>query len=179
MFSFLAHSWTLPFFSGIAAVIFGLLAIIMPGATISVLLVLFALFLIAQGAGLLWSGYKTQGPGSIALSAAGTVLAAFGIWTIVSTESAAALIVTIMGVWALAIGAGTAAAGLGIKSRTDRWILPFAGGLIMMLAGVLVIIKPWTGVAAIAVTIGIGALLWGGLLTAIGWYLRSMRNDHP
>lgn len=174
MFSFLSHSWWLPFISGIAAILFGILAIVMPGATISVLLALFAIFLIIQGLGLLWSGYKTQGGGSIALSATGVVLLVFGIWTMVATESAAELIVTIMGIWALAIGVATAFAGLGIKSRTERWILPFIGGLIMALAGLLVIIKPWTGVAAIAITIGVGAILWGGLLAAVGWYLRSI-----
>lgn len=174
MFSFLSHSWHLPFISGIVAILFGILAIIMPGATMSVLLVLFAIFLIIQGLGLLWSGYKTRGTGSIALSATGVVLLAFGIWTIIATESAAELIVTIMGVWALAVGIATVFASFGLRKRTERWTLPLMGGLVMAIAGLLIIVKPWTGVAAIAITIGVGAILWGGLLAAIGWYLRAI-----
>lgn len=174
MFSFLSHSWWLPFISGIAAILFGVLALIMPGATVSVLLVLFAIFLIAQGLGLAWSGYRTSGAGSIALSATGIVLIVLGVWTVVATESAAELLVIIMGIWALAVGIATAFAGIGLRGRTDRWILPLLGGIVMAVAGLLVIIKPWTGVAAIAVTIGIGAILWGILMAASGWYLRSI-----
>ncbi|WP_182353239.1 HdeD family acid-resistance protein [Flaviflexus huanghaiensis] len=174
MFSFLSYSWWLPFLSGIVAVLFGILAIVMPGATISVLLMLFAVFLIAQGIGLLWSGFKTSGPGSIALLATGIVLIVLGIWTIVATESAAELLVTLMGVWALAIGIATAIGGIGLRGRSEQWILPLIGGIVMSLAGLLVIIKPWTGVAAIAITIGVGSILWGALLAVSGWYLRSM-----
>ncbi|WP_182171292.1 HdeD family acid-resistance protein [Flaviflexus equikiangi] len=174
MFSFLSRSWWLPFASGIAAIIFGLLAIIMPGTTISLLLMLFAIFLIVQGAGLVWSAYKSEGPGSIALGATGVVLIVFAIWTLAATDSAAELLVTIMGIWALAIGVATALAGYGIRNRTDQWTLPLIGGIIMALAGILVIIKPWTGVAAIAITIGVGAILWGGLMASIGWSLKSI-----
>ncbi|AZN30061.1 hypothetical protein EJO69_06860 [Flaviflexus salsibiostraticola] len=174
MFSFLSHSWWLPFISGIVAVLFGILAIVMPGTTVSVLLILFAIFLIAQGLGLLWSGYRTSGPGSIALLATGVVLVVLGIWTIVATESAAELLVTLMGIWALAIGIATAFAGFGLRGRSEYWGLPLLGGVAMAIAGLLVIIKPWTGVAAIAITIGVGSILWGALLAVSGWYLRSL-----
>lgn len=175
MFSFLTRSWWVPFLGGIAAIVFGVLAIAMPAITLRTLIIAFAIFLLVQGGFLIYVGLKKyEDAKGTAITFAGVILGVVGIWTLVATDTAASLLIIIMGAWALALGLWTLISAFSIKSLTEKWWLPALGGILLVIAGILVIAQPWTGVAAIAITIGIGSISWGALLTWIGWTLRSI-----
>lgn len=175
MFSFLTRSWWVPFLGGIAAIVFGVLAIAMPAITLRTLIIAFAIFLLVQGGFLIYVGLKKyEDAKGTAITFAGVILGVVGIWTLVATDTAASLLIIIMGAWALALGLWTLISAFSIKSLTEKWWLPALGGILLVIAGILVIAQPWTGIAAIAITIGIGSISWGALLTWIGWTLRSI-----
>lgn len=175
MFSFLTRSWWVPFLGGIAAIVFGVLAIAMPAITLRTLIIAFAIFLLVQGGFLIYVGLKKyEDAKGTAITFTGVILGVVGIWTLVATDTAASLLIIIMGAWALALGLWTLISAFSIKSLTEKWWLPALGGILLVIAGILVIAQPWTGVAAIAITIGIGSISWGALLTWIGWTLRSI-----
>lgn len=176
MFSFLTRSWWVPFIAGIAAIIFGIFAVAMPRATLSTLLIVFAIFLLVQGAFLIYTGIKHKGTIGTGMIISGVIIAVVGIWTLVATETAANVLIIVMGAWAIAIGLWTIVSSISIRHVIEQWWLSAVAGSFLTIAGVLVVVQPWVGATAIALTIGFGAMIWGALLTWIGWLLRAI--DH-
>ncbi|WP_054952628.1 HdeD family acid-resistance protein [Flaviflexus massiliensis] len=179
MFSFLTRSWWIPFIAGIIAIIFAFFAMVMPRATISALLIVFAVFLLVQGGFLIYSGLRgrERGPLGTGMIISGIIIVIVGIWTIVATESAAEVLIIVMGAWAIALGLWTLVSSLSIRHVIEQWWLSGIAGIGLIIAGVLVIAQPWVGVTAISLSIGFGALLWGTLLTWIGWLLRAINHN--
>ena len=160
-------------FRGAIAIVFGVLAMVMPLATIGSLVLLFAAYLLADGAvaaiatfralrrGAPWGGLALE---ALANVAAGAVALAWpGITVIV--------LVWLAGLWAIVSGAFMAWAGWQSTAPRGRWLRVLAGAL-SLVWGLLLLIAPLPGALVMTLWLGAYAIVFGVALLVAGWRAR-------
>jgi uncharacterized membrane protein HdeD (DUF308 family) len=164
---------------GAFGVLFGLTALLWPGATILALALLFGAYALVDGIAML-SGTARHGPGAPAggLDSAVHVvggLAGIGVaaMTAVWPDITAFVLVTLAGWWAVITGALHLAAVWRLRRFTGAAVLIGLVGAASVLAGILLIVSPITGAFAIAIVLGLYGLVAGVLQLAFAVRLRS------
>ena len=171
----LAQNWWSLVIRGLVAIILGLVAFIWPGITLAALVILFSAYALIDGVISFVGAWKASRAherwGVLVLEGiAGIVASAVAIlWPGIT---AFALIVVIAA-WALATGAFEIAAAIRLrKVIAGEWLLALSG-VASILFGFLIIAFPLAGALAIAYLVGIYALIFGVLLVALGFRLRT------
>jgi uncharacterized membrane protein HdeD (DUF308 family) len=171
----LSRNWGWVVLRGVAAILFGALALFQPGITLAALVLMFGAYAFVDGVSMLvWSIAGRQGDSRwVALLVGGL----FGIGTGVLTFfrpglTAVALLVTIA-VWAIAIGVATIAAAIQLRKEiTGEWKL-ILSGLLSVALGLVLLAAPQAGALAMVLWIGAYAIVGGVLLIGLGFQLRS------
>jgi uncharacterized membrane protein HdeD (DUF308 family) len=170
----LAENWWLVLLRGGLAIACGVVAIVMPVATMLALLLIFAAYLLVDGIftivsavrnarkGEQWGWLVLQGILSIAAAAITVVWP--GITLIVYVWLVAA--------WAIASGALMMIAATQLNKESGRWWLGL-GGALYTVWGILLIIAPFIGALVMTWWFGIWAIIFGVILVALGFKLRS------
>lgn len=165
---------------GALAVVFGVLAIVLPGMTVLALALLFGVFAIVTGVEQLVHAIRpSPGPSNpvtgfadgtgprIARAIAGVAAVALGVLAIVWPHITVIVLALTMGVWAVVTGL----MDLWLATRQHGgWSLALIGA-IAIVAGLFVIIRPAAGVLAIAWSIGLYAIVSGILLLVAAYQL--------
>jgi uncharacterized membrane protein HdeD (DUF308 family) len=162
---------------GLAAVIFGLLALVWPGITLQALVILFGAFVLVDGAMMLAAAI-TGTPGAEGrrglLVLQGILGIAAGILTFVWPGITALALLYLIAAWALLTGVLEIAAAIRLRREIDgEWLLA-ASGLLSVVFGVLLVFAPGAGALAVTWLIGFYALLYGAFLLALAWRLRQI-----
>jgi uncharacterized membrane protein HdeD (DUF308 family) len=173
---------------GVAAVVFGVLALVWPGVTVLALALLFGAYALVDGVGMIIGSFRRSGPRQqrIAHLIAGLVGLAAGVLTLVWPGITALVLVVMVGVWAIATGALDLWSAVSpypptspkAPRRRGHWLLAAIGAL-SVVAGVLILLRPDVGALAIAQVIGVYAIISGALMLAEGWRLRRVRAGRP
>ncbi|WP_051385811.1 HdeD family acid-resistance protein [Actinokineospora inagensis] len=157
---------------GVLALVFGLLAILLPGLTLVSLAVVFGVYALVGGvvAAVAAAGTRVRGP----YLWEAVVLIVTGVVTLVWPGVTILVLVTVLGIWSIVSGLGQ----LGFASRALRehraaWLV-FLSGAFGVLFGILVIARPSAGVAVIAFLIGLYAILHGVMLLALTYVTRRV-----
>lgn len=160
---------------GALAVLFGVSALVWPGVTVLALALLFAAYAVVDGAGMIASGLNRRAPGGqrwLYLIAGITGIAA-GLIAAAWPQITALVLVLVAGVWALTTGAFEIAAAVRWRRQlAEVWPLAVVG-IVSMLAGLLILLRPIVGVLALATVLGIYALITGVVLLVAAWLLRK------
>jgi uncharacterized membrane protein HdeD (DUF308 family) len=173
-----ARNWWLFLVRGIAAVVFGILAIVLPGITLTALAILFGIYALVDAAGSFASAFQhREDAGHRALHVLeGLVALAVGAIAIVWPGITALALVVLIGIWAVATGIAEIAAAIRLRRViTNEWLLGLSGAL-SIAAGVVVFVWPNAGAVAISWVIGIYAIVFGIVLIWFGVRLRSMHS---
>jgi uncharacterized membrane protein HdeD (DUF308 family) len=178
MLEALARNWWLVFFRGVFAVVFGLLALGWPGVTLGALVLLYGVYALASGVLALlsaFSGRSARSPWMLVLEGVvgiGAAAAAF-LWPALT----ALVLLYIIAFWAILSGVFEIAAAIRLRKEIEgEWLLALSG-IASLAFGALLILRPAAGAVAVVWLIGAYAILFGGLLIALGLRLRSWR-DH-
>jgi uncharacterized membrane protein HdeD (DUF308 family) len=168
--SALAKRWWVLVVRGLAAILFGCLAILTPGLSLLALVLMwgayavvdgvFHVMLAAQGAraGRRW--------GWLLFESIVSILA--GVVTFAWPGITALMLVTVIACWAFLTGIAEIAAAVRLRHEIEgEWLLA-ASGVLSIVLGVLFLFFPAAGALAIAWVIGVYALLFGGLLVSLG-----------
>lgn len=172
----LANNWWVLALRGLAGVIFGLVALIVPGITLLALILLFSAYMFVDGvfaivsavraarrkerwALLALDGLARIGTGAIAFFWPGLTVLAFVVLT---------------GAWAIVSGCLMLGAAYNLAKDHGRWWLGLAGALSLMY-GALMVIAPPAGALALTMMLGVYALLFGVLIIMLAFRLRSRR----
>ena len=145
----------------ILAIIFGLLVFFMPGLSIAVFVLLFGVYAFAVGILMLLQTVTVKDGkwwvrllGSIVAFAAG---AAVFIWPGITALS----LLYVIAFYFIFIGALQVISSIELrKVFTGEWLY-FISGILSIIVGVLLILRPLTGAIALAQTIGIFAIAYG------------------
>jgi uncharacterized membrane protein HdeD (DUF308 family) len=163
---------------GVAAVLFGLLAIFWPLITLFTLVVLFGVFAVVSGVVTLVGTVRgdqprDSRPWAIASGVLGIVagLAAW-LWPGITTF---ALLMLIAAYAVLIGGAEIVAAFRRRRDGETEWLYVVYGGL-AVLFGILMFLWPSTGALALTWLIGVFAIVYGAALLVLAYRIRGVRD---
>lgn len=174
----LSRYWWLVALRGAAAVVFGILAFIWPGLTLSALVILFGVYVLIDGIANLVAGFsdrKANGRWWVtALEGVVGILA--GILTFLYPGLTAVLLLYFIAAWAILTGVLEMVAAFRLREEIEgEWALGLSG-LISIFLGVGLVIFPTAGALAVVWMIGIYAILFGGLLVYLAFKLRGAED---
>ena len=179
MWSDLGRNWGWIVVRGIAAVIFGVLALVLPGITLAALVLLWGAYALADGILALIAAFRIRDRGKPfwALLVVGILGIAAGILTFIWPGMTAIVLLAFIAAWWLVMGIFQIIAAVRLrKSVENEWLLGLSG-LLSVIFGVLMLINPGAGALAVIWVIGAYAVVFGVLLIALGIKLRS-RTHH-
>ena len=180
MISAIIRYWWAFVARGVLAVLFGLIALFMPGVTMLSLVLVFAAYALADGVlatvsavraakeGERWSFLAFEGIAGIVI---GATAAAFPAMTVV-------VFVALIAAWALITGSFMLTAAFELDADHGRWWL-MLGGAVSILYGALLVIAPLIGALVLTWWIGIYALLFGVALLLVAIRLRDKFKASP
>jgi uncharacterized membrane protein HdeD (DUF308 family) len=168
----LSRSWWLITLRGVLAVIFGLIALIVPAATLLALVLLFSAYMIVDGAFAIYAairaGRRHESWGLLLLQ--GLASLAAGILAFFLPGLTVLAFVLLIGAWAIVSGCIMCAAAF-TTERGRGWLA--LGGVAALLYGVLMIAAPLAGAVVLTWWLGAFALVFGVSLIVLSWRLRS------
>jgi uncharacterized membrane protein HdeD (DUF308 family) len=149
---------------GLLAATLGLVALVWPGITVGVAVVLFAIYCFADATTRLVSLFELDRPAPqrVILGLVGLLDVAAGIVAVVYPGITAAVLVVVIGIWAILIGSAELG-GAWRGAAGAVWLT--LGGLVSIAAGVLLV--AWPGIGAFTLAIIFGAYLLAYGLTVL------------
>lgn len=180
MSALLARNWWAIALRGAFAILFGLGALLLPLATIQALVLLFAAYMLADGAFAVVAGVRAatrhERWSLLILEGVADLLA--GVAALALPGLTAVVFVLLLGVWSVFSGVLMAVAGFRLHGTHGRWWLVLAGAL-SAVWGVLLYLSPVAGAIVLTWWLGGYALAFGALLLVLAVRLRGRRDTEP
>jgi len=180
MINLFAQHWWAIALRGVFAIVFGILAIVLPGVTLASLVLLFAAYMLVDGVLAIIAGVRAARQHKrwwllvlegIADLAAGAIAVAWPLITVV-------VFVFVLGAWAIVSGGLLWAAAFRLNVAHGRWLMVL-GGALSVIWGVLLLFWPIAGAIVLTWWLGGYALLFGGSLIALAFRLRRVQRELP
>lgn len=162
----------------VAAFVFGILALLLPGITLATLVILFGAYALVDGIFTLVHAFTRGATGwsMVWMLVMGLAGIGAGIVTFFWPGITALALLYVIAAWALVTGAFELAAAVAFrKVLQHEWILVVDAVLSIVLAAILVF-APVAGALGITWAIGWYALFSSGVLAAQAWRLRKVRE---
>jgi len=170
----LAKNWWMLLLRGIAAVIFGVLALAWPGMTLLTLILFYGAYALIDG--VLAIVAAITGGALLPrwwLAIIGLLGIAAGLLTFMMPGLTAIVLLYFIAGWAIATGVFQVIGAIKLRKEIDNeWFL-ILSGIISVLFGVAMMAAPGAGALALITVIGIYAVLIGVLLVALSFRLKK------
>ncbi|HEX3537823.1 MAG TPA: HdeD family acid-resistance protein [Stellaceae bacterium] len=176
----LAENWWAIALRGLVAILFGIIALVMPGVTILALTLLFAVYMLADGVlaiiAAIWAARHHERWGWLVLEGIADLIAGAIalLWPIITVL----VFIYLMAFWAIVSGGLLVAAAFRLHPLHGRWLM-IIGGVVSAIWGILLLIWPLTGALVLTWWMAGYALFFGGALIALGFRLRARRQVPP
>lgn len=174
----LARNWWAVALRGIAAILFGVIALLAPGATMLSLVLLFAALMLVDGVMNLVSGLRSarrhERWGVLILQGAVSLIA--GVIAVLLPGLTVLAFVYVVAAWAIVSGVFAVVAAVRLRGDHGRWWMGFSGVLSVM-TGVLLAIAPLIGAVVLTWWIGAYAIVFGVTLLVLAYRLRPHRAE--
>jgi uncharacterized membrane protein HdeD (DUF308 family) len=177
MSNLLAQNWWAIALRGVFAIIFGIIALLMPGAALLAFVLLFAAYMLVDGVLAIVGGVRAAQrharwgwlvfEGILDLIAGGIAV----VWPLITIIA----FVFLMGAWGIVTGALLFAASFRLNIPHGRWLMALAGA-ISVIWGFLLIVWPLIGAVVLTWWIAAYALFFGVALLVLGFRLRGRRQ---
>jgi uncharacterized membrane protein HdeD (DUF308 family) len=178
--------WWIFSLRGIIAIVFGLAALLWPALTLGVMVLLFGFFVLLEGLltvvtsfgkGDEKGGWTLLLEGLVGLLVCVIVLLGTSIGSILWPKVAAVMLVYYIAGWAILAGLFKIITAFRIRKEVKgEWILGLSG-LVSILVGVILILRPEAGVLAVAWLIGILAVIVGIFQLLLGLKFRKIGSS--
>jgi uncharacterized membrane protein HdeD (DUF308 family) len=170
----LARNWWAVLLRGLFAILFGIVALVLPGVTLASLVLLFAVYMLVDGVFDIVAAARAARHGErwgalIFEGIADLVAAAIAFFLPLATVLA---FVVLMAAWAIISGVLLVAAAVKLHRTHGKWLMGF-GGVVSVIWGVLLLVEPIIGALVLTWWMGAYALFFGGALIALAFQLRS------
>lgn len=176
----IARGWWVLAIRGGLAVLFGILALFLPGAALTALVTLFGVYALADGVVALLTAARfthTDERWSL-LVIEGIVGVVAGIISLVHPAATALALVYLVAAWAILTGILEIAAAIRLRRViAGEWALG-ALGIVSVLLGIGILAAPGGGLVILVWMIGAYAFVFGLGLLSLAWRLRRMNTDH-
>ena len=178
--------WWIFSLRGVIAIVFGLAALLWPALTLGVMVLLFGLFALLEGLLAVVSsfgkgeekgGWTLLIEGLVGLLVCAIVLLGTSIGSILWPKVAAVMLVYYIAGWAMLAGLFKIITAFRIRKEVKgEWMLGL-NGLVSILVGVILILRPEAGVLAVAWLIGILAVIVGIFQVLLGLKFRKIGSS--
>jgi uncharacterized membrane protein HdeD (DUF308 family) len=170
----LSRNWWMLTLRGVLAILFGVLTWLQPAISLTVLILTFGVYALADGVIGGWaaiSGRKTEKHWwAWLLWALVSVVA--GILAFTSPGLTALVLVYYIGFWAIVTGVIEIVTGIRLrKAIQGEWLL-LLGGLVSVMFGIILLTRPGVGALAVLWLIATYAVVFGIILVMLGRKLR-------
>ncbi len=175
----LAGNWWALALRGVAAVVFGVLAFVVPAISLAGLVLLFGAYAIVEGVFNLVAAMRGVDRWWTLLIE-GLVSIAAGIISFAWPGLTALALVYVIAAWAIVTGVFDVVAAVRLRARitNEGWLI--AAGVLSVVFGLLVALFPGPGALAIVFWIGAYAIVFGAMLVGLAFRLRSwMTEERP
>jgi uncharacterized membrane protein HdeD (DUF308 family) len=175
----LARNWWTLALRGVCAILFGVMAIAWPAITLTVMVLFYGAYALADGTfaiaaavtgrthGLPWWSFLAQGVAGITI----------GVITFFWPGITALALLCLIAAWAVITGVFEIIAAVRLRKEIrGEWIMGLSGVLSLVL-GVLLVARPTIGLVWIAWMTGFYAILFGSLLLVLGFRLRRLSRE--
>jgi len=173
-FDALKANWWVFVLRGVCGLVFGALALLLPDVTFATLVWIFGAYAFVDGAINIVCAVRKARAGERwgALLAAGVVGLAVGAVTVVWPAITALALLAMIALWAITIGVLEVIAAVRLRKEIQgEWLLGLSG-IASIAFGAVVLFAPGAGALAIAVWVGVYAILIGSTLIGLGVRLR-------
>lgn len=162
---------------GIAAIVFGILALILPGITLLALVLLYGAYALVDGVSALVLAVRGRRPKESPLWAivlVGIAGIAAGIITFLWPGITAVALLVLVAAWSIVRGIFEIVAAVRLRKEIDgEWLLGLAG-VLSIVFGVLLLVQPAAGLLALVWLVGIYSIIAGIVYISLG-----VRLGHP
>jgi uncharacterized membrane protein HdeD (DUF308 family) len=180
MLSLVSRDWWVYAVRGIAAILFGIMALVWPGPTLAVLVLLFGAYAFVDGVTLL----ITLARGDALARSHGWItgfMGMFGIVVAIATfvwpGMTALTLLYLVAIWAIAMGILQIAAAIEFRKEIDGEFWMVLGGILAILFGGLLVVSPGTGLLSLVWLVGFWAELFGISSLGVAYRLRGIDRD--
>jgi uncharacterized membrane protein HdeD (DUF308 family) len=178
MSALLARNWWAIALRGVFSILFGIIALFMPGVTIGALVLLFAAFMLVDGIFAIVAGVRAAAHherwGALILEGIVDLIAsAIAFFVPIATVLA---FVYLTAAWAIVSGVMMLAAVFRLRPTHGKWLLAL-GGVISVVWGVLLIIAPIPGAVVLTWWLGAYAIIFGVALLVLAFRLRRRAHE--
>jgi len=176
----LGRAWWLVLLRGIAAILFGILALAWPGITLVTLVLLWGAWALIDGVTALVAGWRAKDGEKPMwqIVLVGLVGIAAGVLTFVMPGVTAIALLIMIAVWAIVSGVFEIVAAIRLRKEiANEWMLILSGALSVVF-GALMILNPGAGALAVLWLIGSFAIAFGVLLVILAFRLKKHATAH-
>jgi uncharacterized membrane protein HdeD (DUF308 family) len=163
---------------GVIAILFAILTFVVPGLTLTAIVLLFGAYALIDGVFALISAVRAaHGHGRWgAFLLEGTVGIIAGLITLAAPAVTLAFLIYVVAGWAVITGALELAAAFRLRRHVvGEWLLILAG-IVSIVFGGVIFAAPVVGAIAIAWWLGVYALIFGVLLLTLAFRLRALHE---
>ncbi|MGD9627618.1 MAG: HdeD family acid-resistance protein [Pyrinomonadaceae bacterium] len=163
-------SWWILLLRGMAAVAFGVLALVLPAPTILAMTLILGLWIMADGIFEIGYAFSSHRWWKILLGLLGL---AVGIYAVMDPQLGTYLLILSIAVWAMVHGVVDIVEAIKLRKRLANEWVPILGGLVSILLGVTLVLFPEASVLVIIGLLGVYAVFYGGLTIVDAIRMRS------
>jgi len=179
MMSVLIRNWWAFVLRGVLAIVFGLIALFLPGAAMLSLVLVFGAYAIADGilalAGSVRAAKAGERWGYLAFEGIVDVIA--GLAAVAWPGLTVVVFVALLAAWALLTGGLMLAAGIRFEGEGRAWLI--LGAIVSIAYGALLAIAPIIGAVVLTWWIGAYALVFGIAMLVLAFRLRNRFKNSP
>jgi len=172
---YLERSWGWIVLRGVAAVLFGLLAVTRPGVTLAALVFMWGAYAISDGVLAMMAGFRIRDRGRPLWSfvLAGLLGIATGVLTFRWPGPTALALLLLIATWSIVMGGLQIVAAIALRKVVEgEWALGLSG-VLSLAFGVLAVVHPGAGALGLLWMIASYAIGFGVLQIGVGLRLRS------
>ena len=180
MLSLVSRDWWVYAVRGIAAILFGIMALIWPAPTLAVLVLLFGAYAFVDGVAMLVAlarGDTLARQHKWATGLMGVLGIVAAIVTLVLPGMTALTLLYVVAIWAIAMGSLQIVAAIEFRREIDGEFFMVLGGLLSIAFGGLLVAFPGTGLLSLVWLVGFWAELSGFSSLGIAYRLHKVDHD--
>jgi uncharacterized membrane protein HdeD (DUF308 family) len=173
----LAQTWWVWALRGVAAIIFGLLALFYPGATLTSLIYVFGAYALVDGAIAVYHALVNRGSNWGWELLEGIVSIIAGIVAFASPFLTFLTLLIIMAFWAIFTGVAQIVMAWRVREQIDNEIWLGLAGLLSVIFGIVIIFNPLAGSLATIWMIGIYSIIFGVMFLFLAFRYRGLGSS--
>jgi len=166
--------WWLLLLVGVLSMAAGVIILFKPSESLATLAVIAGIFLLLDGILELVGSFLRSTPNRGLVALVGVLSAIAGVLLIRHPIGGVTAVALLIGIWLIAVGVIRLASAF--EEDEHRGWHAFAG-LVELIAGIVIVANPHIGFATLALLVGIGFILNGVAMLALGWNLHTLRRQ--